>query len=104
MNHGVGFQEAGDSDKKMTYEKDSDDQNLEFDSGSYHFVLHHNHAKNYLDASRVQVGTSFLSSHSSENGGKVVKYRVRFTNAFKQRPIVFVSTIPQGAAFVSTVG
>lgn len=104
MNHDPGSQGTADSTSHGVY--DPDDETLHVDSGGFHFEVQHNHAKNYLDADRVQVGTSELGAFTSlETGnGQVAKYRIRFSQRFKKRPIVFVTTAPTSGSREGVTG
>jgi hypothetical protein len=71
---------------------------IKFTSGGYQINIHQNHAKNFLDARRVQVGTSLLGAHSGKNAeDRVARFRVYFLSPFEKRPIVIVTTVPEGS-------
>jgi hypothetical protein len=96
-NHNPAIGLANPAVKKMKYDSAAHkDEGIKFKSGGYEINIQHNHAKNFLDASRVQVGTSFLGAHDDKDG-KVARFRVYFMNPFKKRPIVFITTVPEGA-------
>eukprot|EP00299_Pterocystis_sp_00344_P015428 c7705_g1_i1.p1 GENE.c7705_g1_i1~~c7705_g1_i1.p1 ORF type:complete len:382 (+),score=111.65 c7705_g1_i1:29-1147(+) len=92
-------QEVVRADKKLQYDSAKhDNEAIRFTSGGYQINIHQNHAKNFLDARRVQVGTSLLGAHSSKSDNdRVARYRVRFLSPFQKRPIVIVTTVPEGS-------
>jgi hypothetical protein len=91
-------------DAKMAYDATQhQDEAIQFTSGGMQISIHNNHAKNFLDASRVQVGTSMLGRHD-DSEGRVARYLVRFITPFQKRPIVLVTTVPEGSQKRNDIG
>jgi hypothetical protein len=96
-HHNPPVQHAPQADHKLKYDSAAhQDEGIKFKSGGYEINIQHNHAKNFLDAQRVQVGTSWLGAHHDKNG-HIARFRVRFMQPFTKRPVVFVTTVPEGA-------
>jgi len=104
MNRGDAPREVSRAAGKMQYDSDQNqDDGIKFSSGNLQINIKHNTAKNFLDASRVQVGTSLLGARS-DSEGRVARFRVRFLSPFTRRPIVLVTTVPEGAEKQNDVG
>jgi len=88
--------EVARADGKMAYDsRQSQDEAIQLTSGGMQISIHNAHAKNFLDASRVQVGTSRLGAYD-EGEGRVARFRVKFIAPFEKRPIVLITTVPDG--------
>jgi hypothetical protein len=104
FNRGRKPHETPRADGKLHYDSaDHQDEGIKFTTGGLQINIHQNHAKNFLDASRVQVGTSLLGPHSGKES-HVARYRVKFIHPFVKRPIVLVTTVPEGAEKQNDIG
>jgi hypothetical protein len=92
------------ADRKVHYDSaQAPDEGIKLTSGNMQINIHQNQAKNFLDAQRVQVGTSLLGPRDGKLGG-VARYRVKFLSPFQRRPIVLVTTVPEGAEHQNSIG
>jgi len=70
------------------------DHDVDILTGDYHFHVQEKQNRNFLDANKVQIGTSILGPHDSSKSSEVAQYRIKFFNNFKYRPIILVTTVP----------
>jgi len=73
------------------------DHDVDVLTGDYHFHIQEKQNRNFLDANKVQIGTSILGAHDNVAlKHDVAQYRIKFFRPFQYRPIILVTPVPDG--------
>eukprot|EP00300_Choanocystis_sp_HF-7_P003715 c12835_g1_i1.p1 GENE.c12835_g1_i1~~c12835_g1_i1.p1 ORF type:complete len:300 (+),score=51.19 c12835_g1_i1:49-948(+) len=72
------------------------DSAVRMSAGNYEISIEDSHV-GFLNANRIQIGTSQIGARLERDANSVAKYRIRFCHPFSSRPIILVSTVPASA-------